>query len=247
MNVVLLALGSPYASPWWLTYKQAADRGGHVKQGEKASLVTFWKLGEHQPAEDRAEGQGSRRVPILRYYHVFNAEQCEGIQTPEPDFKPNEHERISWCEQILAGMPLRPEILRDRRQAFYSPTLDHVGMPDLSQFETAESYYATLFHELVHSTGHISRLNRATLSASPAPFGSPDYSKEELVAEFGAAFLCGHAGIFPRVAENSAAYIDGWLRVLKQDKRLLPIAASQAQRAADYILNAAPAAEPDEA
>jgi antirestriction protein ArdC len=128
-----------------------------------------------------------------------------------------------------------PEIAGGHDAAYYSPTVDLVCMPDLDRFRSSEDYYATLFHELIHSTGHASRLGRDCLQ-NPAPFGSPDYSREELIAEFGAAFLCGHAGIFPRVTENQAAYIDGWLRVLKQDRRLLPIAASQAQKAADWIL-----------
>jgi antirestriction protein ArdC len=241
MNVLLLSLGQPYQSPWWLTYKQAQELGGNVRKGERSSIVTFWKRADAKRDEEGESGTDQaapeRRAPILRYYQVFNLEQCEGIEAPpSPEFEPKAHERIAGCEAIVAGMPQRPTLQRDPRQAYYAPTLDFVAIPDLSQFESAESYYATLFHELVHSTGHASRLNRTTLPTTLAPFGSPDYSKEELVAEFGAAFLCGHAGIFPHVAENSAAYIDGWLRVLKQDKRLLPVAAAQAQRAADFIL-----------
>lgn len=243
MNVLLLSLGQPYASPWWLTYKQAQDLGGHIRKGERSSIVTFWKLmegaekpgGEGAPAEEQG-GERDRRRPLLRYYHVFNLEQCEGIAVPPSDeFQPKTHERLEQCEAIVRSMSQPPAIERDPRQAYYAPALDRVGIPDLSQFDAAEDYYATLFHELVHSTGHPSRLARATLG-TPAPFGSPDYSREELVAEFGAAFLCGHAGISPRTVENSAAYIRGWLAVLKGDKRLLPIAASQAQRAADFIL-----------
>lgn len=132
-------------------------------------------------------------------------------------------------------MPQRPDVIPDPRQAFYSPALNYVGMPDLPQFEMAESYYATLFHELTQSTGHGTRPGRTFVTA-PAPFGTADYSKEELAAEFGAAFLCAHAGISPRVAANLASYIDGWLCVLKHDLRLLPIAVAQAQRAADFIL-----------
>lgn len=101
-------------------------------------------------------------------------------------------------------------------------------MPNRERFRSAEDYYATLFHELVHSTGHGSRLDR-TFATNPAPFGSPDYSREELVAEMGAAFLCGHTGILPRTAENQAAYVSGWLGGLEGDKRLLLIAAAQAQ------------------
>lgn len=248
MNLLLLSLGQPYQSPYWLTFKQAKDLGGSVRKGEKSSLVTFWKLNDYRERQDEdgstAAEVRERRAPILRYYLVFNAEQCEGIPVPPLGGPPpREHERIAACEALVAGMRQRPEIRTDPRQAFYNPALDFIGMPDLGQFETAESYYATLFHELTHSTGHASRLNRPTLAQAPAPFGSPDYSREELVAEFGAAFLCGHAGIFPRVADNSAAYIDDWLRVLKGDRKLLPVAAAQAQRAADFILGAAPGPE----
>lgn len=235
MNVVLLAL-APYASPWWVTFDQARRLNGNVKRGEKSSLVTFWKLDEHDREEDPDTAAQRRRAPLLRYYHVFNVEQCEGLFPPEPETARYEHDPITLCDDLVNGMPHRPEIRRDPRQAYYSPTLDCVGIPDRSQFETPESYYATLFHELVHSTGHASRLDRPTLSTAPAPFGSPDYSQEELVAEFGSAFLCGHTGIFPRTAENQAAYIGGWLKTLKGDKRLLPVAASRAQKAADYIL-----------
>lgn len=247
MNVLLLSLGQPYTSPWWLTFKQAADLGGHVRKGERSSLVTFWRFPERSDADAGAgtqEGGGEagaepvreRRAPILRHYHVFNLEQCGGIAAPpSEEFTPREHERIALCEAVVSQMPQRPLIQRDPRQACYVPALDRVGMPDLTQFATAEDYYATLFHELVHSSGHPARLARGDLG-TPAPFGTPDYSKEELVAEFGAAFLCGHTGIFPRVADNQAAYINGWLAVLKKDKRLLAIAAAQAQRAADFIL-----------
>lgn len=246
MNVLLLSLRQPYQSPWWLTYKQAQDLGGHVRKGEKSSVVTVWKFPhsdttpDEEPEEGRA-GEGKRpllhrRAPLLRHYAVFNLEQCEGIQAPpSEEFQPREHERIKACEAIFSGMPRRPWLEYDAQQAYYSPARDRVAMPDLSQFASPESYYATLFHELVHSTGHPTRLARSMLG-TPSPFGSPDYSREELVAEFGAAFLCAHGGIFPRVAENSAAYIQGWLAVLKGDQRLLPMAASQAQRAADFIL-----------
>jgi antirestriction protein ArdC len=247
MNRILLALGEPYASPWWLTFRQAKALGGHVRAGEKAALVTFWKRPEpNGPGDDHDEDATDRRAPLLRYYHVFNVAQCEGIAAPPlEDIVPTAHERLNWCEQIVTGMPHPPAIRDGYDRAFYSPTVDLVGMPRLELFRSAEDYYATLFHEVTHATGHPSRLDREHLG-TPAPFGSPDYSREELVAELGAAFLCGHAGIFPHVADNQAAYLAGWLKVLKGDKRLLPIAASQAQRAADFILGAHAAAKAEE-
>lgn len=249
LNVILLALGTPYAQPWWLTYRQAAALGGHVRPGEKASVVTFWKLPDGKPAERAAASDGADtgvgeeatpRAPLLRHYFVFNVAQCAGLPAPPaPDFTPTPHERLSWCEQVVGGMPRAPEIRTGYDRAFYSPAVDYVGMPDLDHFRSAEDYYATLFHELVHSTGHPLRLDRPG-ATQPAPFGSPDYSREELVAELGAAFLSGHTGIFPRTAENQAAYVAGWLAALRGDKRLLPIAAAQAQRAADFILQTPP-------
>ncbi len=246
VNVLLLSLGQSYASRWWVTYRQAQERGGQVRKGEKASLVTFWKVwqpGQEAGAEAAASGghveEGeqpkNRRAPLLRYYHVFNTEQCEGLAVPAEPCAERVHQPLAACEALVAGMPQPPRIVPDGRQAYYSPGLDVVGMPQPEQFRSGEEYYGTLFHELTHSTGHPSRLSRLALDAAPAPFGSPDYSREELVAEFGAAFLCAQAGIFPRTAENSAAYIAGWLKALKGDKRCLPIAAAQAQRAADWI------------
>lgn len=238
VNTLLLAL-TPHSSPWWLTFRQAKELGGYVRRGERSTLVVFWKLPDAPDPENR-ENPKERRPPILRHYHVFNLEQVEGIPAPAGALPLKEHERIARCEEIVTGMPQRPDIRPHPSQAFYSPAGDYVGMPDRAQFRSAEEYYATLLHELTHATGHACRLNRPMASA-PAPFGSADYSQEELVAEFGAAFLCGHAGIFPRVAHNTAAYIANWLSVLKQDRRLLAVAAAQAQRAAEFILRVHPA------
>ncbi len=116
------------------------------------------------------------------------------------------------------------------------PSADLVNMPVPESFECAEAYYSTLFHELTHATGHPSRLARPGIE-HVAPFGSPDYSREELVAEMGAAFLCGHCSIEAGTIENSAAYIGGWLRKLRDDRRLVVVAAAQGQKAADYILD----------
>jgi len=238
INPLLLSLGSAYQSPWWCTFNQARERGGCVRKGEKGSLVIFWKLPTRQEVDgaDADTPEYERRAPLLKHYWVFNSEQCDGLTTPPTEeYQPNEWDPIPLCESIVAGMPQRPATKTDSRQAFYCPALDYVGMPLLSQFESPEAYYATYFHELVHSTGHPRRLDRS-LSLEVQPFGSPDYSKEELVAEFGAAYLCGVAGIWPAVTSNSAAYIAGWLSKLRGDKKLLVMAAAQAQKAADFIL-----------
>jgi len=163
-------------------------------------------------------------IPMLRYYNVFNLEQTEGIPIPEK------------AEQIIAGMPLKPDIYHGGNKACYSPSPDSIHLPSQHTFLYPEEYYCTAFHELIHSTGHTSRIGRKSI-LEPTYFGSHEYSKEELVAEMGAAFLCGYAGIEQKTIDNSAAYIQGWLKVLKKDMTLLVHAAAQAQKGADYILN----------
>ena len=229
INVFLLAsLG--YGSPYWLTFKQANELGGHVRKGEHGSKVVFWKFDRYE-SED-ADGQAVERTSaILRYYTVFNVEQCEGIRAPESGRVVNP---IAECERIVAGMPNPPRFEQDAR-AWYRPSTDSVGMPSRAAFDSAEAYYSTLFHELTHSTGHTKRIGREGIEKLNT-FGSESYSKEELVAEMGAAMLAGVAGIERRTLANSAAYLKSWIDVLKADSRMVVFAASQAQKAADYIL-----------
>jgi antirestriction protein ArdC len=234
VNVFLTAC-SCYSSPFWLTYKQAQALGGHVRKGEKATPIVFWTKLEKA---DRETGE-TIELPLLRYYSAFNVAQCEGLPESriaslgpagERPFSP-----IVACEQVVNGMPNRPEMRHGFEQACYVPRLDEVRLPKPEQFETSESYYTTAFHELGHATGHASRLNRKGI-ADVAAFGSDTYSREELVAEMTAAFLSGHCGIENKTIDNSASYLAGWLRVLRQDSRLVVTAAAQAQKAADYIL-----------
>jgi antirestriction protein ArdC len=237
VNVFLLHAMS-YQSPFWLTFNQAKELGGSVKRGEKACPVVFWKWLD---VEDTADND-RKRVPFLRYYSVFNVAQCDGIEghLPKLEESKREHNPIEAGEQIVSAMPRRPEIKHGLDRAFYSPTGDFVGMPSPERFRSGEEYYSVLFHELTHSTGHESRLNRKGVTGTDGQwtaFGSQPYSKEELVAEMGSAFLCGHAGIVERTLENSAAYVQGWLSRLKDDSRLVVQAAAQAQKAADFILN----------
>jgi antirestriction protein ArdC len=220
-----------YESPYWLTFHQAQELGGSVRKGEKACPVVFWKQFE---VEDEVTGE-KEKIPMMRFYHVFNSSQCDGlknipalaVETPfSPPTKP---------EEIVAFMPKRPEIKHGMRKAFYSPREDIVAMPDRARFDTEADYYGTLYHELCHASGHPSRLNRPTLTESEG-YGSNPYCKEELIAEMGAAFLCGHAGIAERTLENSASYIQNWLTALQNDKKLIVQASAQAQKAADFIL-----------
>ncbi len=226
INTLLLHAMS-YESPYWLTFKQALDLGGNVRKGEKACPVVFWKQLE---VEDKQTGE-AEKIPMMRFYFVFNVAQCDGLKnipttTEATPTKPDE---------IIAAMPQRPEIKHGMTKAFYSPSEDMVAMPNRARFDTDAGYFSVLFHELIHSTGHDSRLNRPTLTES-AGFGSNPYCKEELIAEMGAAFLCGQAGIAEQTLENSAAYVENWLTQLQHDKKLIVQAAGQAQRAADFIL-----------
>ncbi len=229
INAFLL-LAMSYESPFWLTFRQATALGGCVRKGEKACPVVFWK---QLKIEDK-ESDKTKRIPLLRYYHVFNVAQCDGLKansvtepTRDGGTKP---------EAIVANMPQPPAVKHGMTRASYSLYEDHVGMPDRNRFTGEAEYYATLFHELVHSTGHEKRLSRATIRESNG-FGSDPYCREELVAEMGAAFLCGEAEIVERIVENSAAYIQNWLTRLQNDKTLIVQAAAQAQKAADFILN----------
>jgi len=236
VNVFLLAVTSwmkGYESDYWLTYKQAQKRGGQVRRGEKSSLVVFWK--QHN-VKDKETGE-DKKVPVIRHYNVFNAEQCEGIEAPDAivpdDTEP--FEPIDAAERIVTGYRNAPVIEHGGGQAFYRPADDKVRIAEPGRFESREAYYATLFHELTHSTGHKSRLDRG-LGSRLSVFGSADYSKEELVAEMGAAFLAAASAISPPTIEQSAAYIDGWRKKLKGDKKLVVQASGAAQRAADLIL-----------
>jgi len=229
INVFLL-LAMSFESPFWLTFRQALQLGGTVRKGEKSCPVVFWK---QTTIEDKASGE-PQKIPLLRYYHVFNVVQCDGLKTgSEPVAEPVNG--ILKPDEIVAHMPQRPEIKHGMTRAFYSPREDCVGLPMRERFERAEGYYATLFHELVHATGHESRLNRPSLTEKGG-FGSNPYCKEELIAEMGAAFLCGQAEIAERTIDNSAAYLNGWLEQLRNDKTLIVQAAAQAQKAADFIL-----------
>ena len=220
----------------YLTFQQAQKEGGRVKKGEKASMVVFWKWLKIEDEDTGAE----KEVPFLRYFSVFHVDQCEGIS---PRFRASEPLIITpaqandAAEDIIADYLQRSGvklISRESSEAFYRPATDTVVLPLRSQFADTAEYYSTAFHELTHSTGHHSRLNRITETAR---FGSAPYSKEELCAELGASFLVNHLGLETASSfRNNAAYIEHWLSVLKEDKRLLVTAAGQADKAVHLIL-----------
>jgi antirestriction protein ArdC len=172
---------------------------------------------------------------------VFNLEQCEKLRLKpaQPSDTKSQVQPIEACERVVSDWQQKPTITHGGDGASYSKILDLVRMPDRESFESAEEYYSTLFHELSHSTGHPNRLSRSTLTDFER-WGDATYSKEELVAELGAAFLAGFCGIENRTINNSAAYLANWLQMFRNDSRMIVIAGSQAQRATDLILNIAP-------
>ena len=237
INVWLLS-SAGFTSPYWLTYKQAQERGGNVRKGEKGSVAVFWKLFQPKDAGSNQPTTGlepTRMLPLLRYYTVFNVEQCEGIDAPTVQARTHEHEPIAAAEALWNAWTDKPAVTHQGNAAVYRREADTITMPPRPQFQTAEDYYSTLFHEGTHATGHSARLARLTLLEA-ARFGSPTYSKEELVAELGSAYLCGFCGIGERTLENAAAYLASWLQALRDDKTLIVHAAANAQKAADYIL-----------
>ena len=223
INAILLDAGE------YATFNQIKAAGGKVKKGAKSQIIVFWKF-----LEKEIDGK-EEKIPLLRYYRVFNVEKdVEGLELKQKtaDF---EHDPIEKAEEIFKGYINSPTYSWNNDGAWYKPSQDHINVPPMSKFPKLEEYYSTMFHEMAHSTGHVSRLNRDGIKGI-AMFGSEDYSKEELVAEFTASMLCGVAGIENNTIENSASYIKSWLGRLKEDQTLLVKAAGQAQKAADYIL-----------
>ncbi len=234
INIWLLtAMGD--ASPFWATFHQVKTAGGTVRKGERGVPVVFWKV---YTTEDQETGEEEQRF-VLKYFTVFNAAQLEGVAVPEILMTPHRFTPIARCAQLVDTMPHRPAIMRGHQRAFYTPATDTLHMPAPPCFASPEAYYATLFHELVHAVGHPSRLNRTTLTEL-CLFGSPTYAKEELVAEMGAAYLCGVCGIANVTLDNSAAYLQSWMQVLRNEPTLLVHAAAQAQKAVEYIQHLPP-------
>ena len=233
INFLLLsALG--FEVPVFMTYKQVEERKGRIRTGSKGFPVVYWSM--YATGETDAEGK-AKKVPMLRFYTVFNASQIEGIQFPEvpkrsgAEFMPSEA-----AESVVALWPDGPRILHGMARASYAVKEDEIQMPSRDSFDTPAEYYGTLFHEMAHATGAPKRLNRAFGKR----YGDDLYSREELVAEMTSAFLCAHCGLDNDVIQNQAAYVANWIKALKADPKLVIVAASQAQKAANLILGIVP-------
>lgn len=216
----------------WATYKQWKDLGAQVKKGEKGAPVVFWKSIEVEPTEDN---EGSRNCMFAKYSTVFNLDQVEGYTLPVKEFKPSEIDSINEADELMKNCGV--EIRHSDRGAYYNVTLDYINLPcpetfkDTNDSSATENYYSTAFHELTHATGAKHRLDRGKGNK----FGSTDYAIEELVAELGAAMLCVTTSVSPAPRQDHALYIQNWLKALKNDKKFIFAASSQAQKAVDFL------------
>ncbi len=231
-NVFILAFQG-YESPWWMTFKQCNELGGSVKARNHGTPIVYW----NKVTKEKENKDGTvvkKDFGFYKYSLVFNLGQTEDIPESKlpaveelPEFHP-----IEDAERIVSSWQEKPDIgFNGYNKAFYNPARDFIGLPKKEAFFTPEEYYSTLFHELVHSTGHEKRLNRLI----PASFGSHEYSKEELVAEMGATFLSSGCGI-ERTFDNSVSYLNSWLKAFKGDPRMIISAGSQAQKGVEMIL-----------
>ena len=235
LNQMLLKHEGEYA-----TFKQWSELGGHIRKGEKSEIVVSWKI---LPVEEVQEdgSKVTKQIPMLKYISVFHISQVDGVE-PLPKEKLNDIEPIEKAENILRDYWTREHIKVEHvkgNKAFYSPSMDSIQLPLFEQFINANEYYSTAFHESVHSTMKESRCNRAEERKNKlVAFGSEEYSKEELLAEIGSANLMNMIGIeTDKSFRNSSAYIQSWLKVLKNDVKFIVSASSKAEKAVNYILN----------
>ena len=270
-QLVLQALGAKYESPYWLTYNQAGELGGNVKAGEKGTPVIFWKILKPFGSKAAPDGGGAaadcasepeatemaltskvpgRGIPLLRYYTVFNADQCENLKT-KIDLHPGRNltpptptEAHAAADELIARAEMCP-ILTNGHDPCYVPALDEIWLPTKGQFPHPDDYYQVCLHEMAHASGHASRLGRLDRSTDVVSDMRRDsYAKEELVAEMSAAFLSSQVGLdMARITERSGAYLRGWAKRCRQEPELLINAAQQAQKATDWILGLTPEQE----
>jgi antirestriction protein ArdC len=233
LNQMLLQHSGEYA-----TFKQWTESGGHIRKGARSEIVTFWKM---QLVEEEEEDgtKVKKQIPLLRYYNVFHISQVDGVE-PKEKMELQEHEPIEEAERIKQEYIEREHLQIYEKitdKALYTPTFDYIEVPCKEQYEHIEEFYSTLFHEMVHSTGHYNRLNRLESGAS-SRFGSVTYSKEELTAEIGSAMILNRLGIeTEKTFKNSTAYVQNWLQVLKNDKKFIVSASSKSEKAVNYIFD----------
>jgi antirestriction protein ArdC len=223
----------------WVTFEQLKKIGGSVIKGEHGQIVVVWKMVKKVPEELDGTGK-AKMVPLLQYYKVYNVAQCRNVPKnliPVVDASVKPIDPIMECEAILNNVPDMPLItFSGKAAAYYNLEKDEIALPKMKSFKTSTAYYATVFHELIHATGAEKRLHRKTVTERVS-FGTPSYALEELIAEMGSAFLCRFSGILPAEINNTVAYLDNWLEVLKGDKRFIIAASGQAQKAVDFLLN----------
>lgn len=237
LNQLLLSKEGAYA-----TFKQWVELGGRIKKGAKSEIVVFWKLQEVAETTDTGE-IALKTIPLLRYYNVFHISDVEGVKPLEMV----KAETVSDTSEFEGAERLKEEykarehieiIETASNRAYYSPSKDYIQVPLKAQYKDITEFYSTLFHEMTHSTGHKNRLDRFNIDTGIAKFGTADYSKEELIAELGSAMLMNILGIEnTSTFTNSTAYIQGWLKQLEEDNKLIVTAASRAEKAVKYIMN----------
>ena len=225
----------------FLTWHQIQQQNGHLRKGSKGRRVFFWNTFDKTETKDNGETV-IKQIPYLKTYTVFRVDDCEGI---ERRWQPKQ-ENISTNSPIkqaedLANKYFNRESIKlvhdDSNKAFYSPKHDFINLPPINNFSSSEKYYSVLFHESVHSTGNKHRLGRFNQDEHLSPFGSPDYSREELVAEMGASFLLKHLNIDNKsTLQQNSAYIQSWIHALNDDISLIAVAASRAEKAVQFIL-----------
>lgn len=223
INFIQLSM-TPGSTHNWVTYKQAQSVGAQVRKGSKGVQVIYFSPLE---VKDRVTDE-VKKIPMLKTYTVFNADQVDGLELPAPAER-TEIEAVESCEAFIKAQRARIQFGGDR--AFYVPSLDYIQLPERDQFKSTPDYYATALHELSHWTGHESRLNRDFKNR----FGSEAYAFEELVAELGSAMLCAHLKIDGQL--QHASYIDSWLKVLKDDPKNILKASALAQKILTYTTN----------
>ena len=246
INVIMLwsaAVAAGFVAPIWMTFRQAKEMGAHVRKGEKGNLVVYADRIRRTETDEATGEEAEREIPFMKGYTVFNVEQIEGL--PEHFYAPAEKrpdpvQRIDHAERFFAATGA--DIRHGGNQAYYAVTHDYVQMPPFECFRDAERFYQTLGHEICHWTRHSKRLDR---DFGRKRWGDEGYALEEIVAELGSAFLCADLDLTPEPREDHAAYINSWIKILRNNKRAIFTAASHAQRAVDFLhaLQQSPEAE----